>query len=146
MAAVTVTGTKTKTERKPEPHRNPTQNGMKIISKLMAGTLLLAMYFNPVTGQAQSPTVVGQWDFNAGNLNSSIGADPLNYIDGPGGATEQGTSFGTTTALGVPNIDGAVANIMKFPANTSPQGYLIFFLAAPNGGGGLVKQYTLIFD
>jgi hypothetical protein len=104
------------------------------------------MYFNPVRSQAQAPSVIGQWDFNSGNLNSSVGLDPLSYIDGPGGTTEQGTSFGTTTALGIPNIGSTAANVMKFPACTAPQGYLAFFIPVANGGGGLLNQYTLIFD
>ncbi|PYK99326.1 MAG: hypothetical protein DME19_09025, partial [Verrucomicrobia bacterium] len=94
--------------------------------------------------QAQLPT--GQWDFDNGNLNATVG-QPLTYIDGPGGATAQGTQFGTTTSLGIPNIGGAAAQVMKFPANTNlSMGYNMPTPAAANGGGGLVNDWTILMD
>lgn len=101
---------------------------------------------------------IGQWDFDLGDLSQTAGANlgPLTYYDGPNGTTSNLTQFGTTTALGVPNINGQVAHIMKFPGSSSlPVGYLMptppangSFTAA--GGivyyGSLVNNYTIIAD
>ena len=87
----------------------------------------------------------GQWDFNSGNLNATVGA-ALTYADGPGGPTQLGTSFGTTTSLGIPNINGTAANVMRFPAATNGMGYLMPDPATPNGGGSQVNEWTLIMD
>src|SRR5688572_24804545 len=92
--------------------------------------------------QAQQPS--GQWDFNAGNLSAAVG-QPLSYIDGPGGVTDQGDAFGTTTALGIPDIGGAPAQVMRFPAGTnSSLGYNMPTPTTANGGGGLVNDWTII--
>ena len=56
---------------------------------------------------------VGQWDFNDGNLNASAGS-PLTFKDA---ATQAGSQFGTTTALGLPDIGGQPAKVLKFPAS-----------------------------
>jgi hypothetical protein len=95
--------------------------------------------------QAASAALVGQWDFNAGTLAGTVGA-AITYADGPGAATQTGTQFGTTTALGIPDIGGTPANVMKFPAATDPAGYVAPISAAGNGGGSLVNQWTLIID
>ena len=90
--------------------------------------------------------VTGQWDFNNGNLTATVG-DALTYKDGDGGATQTGSQFGTTTALGLPMIGGAVANVMGFPADsTASIGYLFNAPATGNGGGDQVNEYTLILD
>jgi len=97
-----------------------------------------------VTLQAQQPT--GQWDFEGGNLNATVGS-PLQYIDGAGGATQTGTAFGTTTALGIPDIGGSPATVMRFPANTNNAlGYNMPGPTAANGGGTLVNDWTIIMD
>lgn len=94
--------------------------------------------------QAQQPS--GQWDFNAGNLTATVG-QPLTYVDGPGGATDLGDAFGTTTALGIPDIGGAPAQVMRFPAGTnSSMGYNMPTPAAANGGGSFVNDWTIIMD
>jgi hypothetical protein len=95
--------------------------------------------------QAASAALIGQWDFNSGTLNGTVGA-ALAYGDGAGAATQAGTAFGTTTALGVPDIGGTPANIMKFPASTLPGGYAMPINATANGGGSLVNQWTIIMD
>jgi len=95
--------------------------------------------------QAASAALIGQWDFNSGTLAGTVGA-AITYADGPGATTQAGTSFGTTTALGVPDIGGTVANIMKFPAAVAPAGYTVPINAAGNGGGSLVNQWTMIVD
>jgi hypothetical protein len=91
--------------------------------------------------------VTGQWDFNSDNLNATVG-QPLAYFDGPGGETDTQDQFGTTTALGIPDIGGQVANVMKFPACTATMGYVVEPGVPPTPGGasGLGETYTLILD
>lgn len=106
-----------------------------ICSSLLGATLL-----GVFTAWAQQP--VGQWDFNSGNLNGSPG-DALAYRDGVG----TGYQFGTTTALGIPDIGSTVANVLKVPGGADASaGLNMTVAAAPNGGGGLVNDYTLVFD
>lgn len=87
----------------------------------------------------------GQWDFENGNLTATVGT-ALSYIDGPGGATQSGTQFGTTTSFGIPNIGGAEAKIMRFPATTFGMGYYMPNPNVANGGGGFVNDWTIVFD
>jgi len=61
------------------------------------------------------------------------------------------TSFNSTTGFGIPNIGGAVAKVMKYTRSDTPpdnyvQGYTMHHGIAPNGGGTLVNQCTLITD
>ncbi len=86
-------------------------------------------------------SITGQWDFENGDLAATIGS-PMQYR----GTTASQTQFGTTTSFGIPDINGEVGRVMRFPATTSAQGYLLPHGAAPNGGGGKVNQYTLILD
>ena len=89
---------------------------------------------------------IGQWDFNSGTLAGTVGG-ALDYVDGAGGATQQGTQFGTTTSLGIPNIGGTAANVVRVPkATDGSMGLVMPVSAAANGGGTLVNTYTLIFD
>jgi len=94
-------------------------------------------------------TVSGQWDFNFCDLSATIGK-PLQYFDGPNGATAQTTVFGTCASLGVPLINGENANIMQVSGDTGPGSrnlaYVMDHGIKPNGGGTRVNQYTLIYD
>ena len=95
-----------------------------------------------LSGQASAATT-GLWNFDSGDLSATIGLD-LGYR---GQETIDGTQFGTTAALGIPNINGQVANVMKFPKTTSIfEGYTIYTIADPNGGGNLLNQYTVLMD
>ena len=47
----------------------------------------------------------GLWSFNNGDLSASIG-NPLEYLDGPDGATAGATEFGTTDSFELPSIQG----------------------------------------
>jgi len=87
--------------------------------------------------------VTGQWDFENGDLRATIGQD-MAFVDNE---TETGTQFGTTTALGIPDIGGTVAQVMKFP-KTPPWtgGYSVPVGALPNGNGNYVNLYTIILD
>ena len=117
--------------------------------KLTAYALMTLTALGCVT-RASAQGNVGQWDFESGDLSATSGSDlgPLTYIDGPNGNTEKDTLFGSTTTLGVPNINGSVANIMGFPGGSTSfagQGYLMPTPPA-NGGGSLVNNYTVVFD
>src|SRR5437667_12755833 len=61
------------------------------------------------------------------------------------------TSFSTTAAFGIPDISGQAAKVMKYTRSETPpdnyvQGYAMHHVVAPNGGGTLVNQWTLITD
>ena len=88
----------------------------------------------------------GQWDFTNGDLSATVGGTPMQYTDGVGGSTQMGTSFGTTTTFGIPGINGTPSKVMQFPAAINGMGYLMPDPPTANGGGGLVADYTLIFD
>jgi hypothetical protein len=93
---------------------------------------------------------IGQWDFNAGTLAKTPGTDldDLQYMDGDGGATQLATTFGTTSALGIPSINGTNASVMAFPACTVDMGYVMPTPSSPNGIDSpmYVNSYTLIMD
>ncbi len=102
--------------------------------------------FGITVGGGSSTTVAGQWDFDAGDLRATVGK-PLDYFDGANGVTKQGTRFGTTTKLGVADINGQAAKVMEVPGDLDPNaGYLMNHGIAPNGGGTRVNQWTLIMD
>ena len=87
---------------------------------------------------AQQP--VGQWELNS-NLIGTGGA--LTYADGVG----TGFQFGTTTGLGIANIGGTEASVLKVPGGPDvATGLSMPVPATANGGGSLVNDYTLIFD
>ena len=94
----------------------------------------------------QDAKVSGQWDFDKGTLAATIGK-PLEFFQGAGGAAETRTEFGDTTTLGVADINGETANVMVVPGDLDRNiGYVMSHGIAPNGGGSLVNQYTLIMD
>ena len=107
--------------------------------------LAIASVATALLPQAVQGALIGQWDFNSGTLAGTVGT-AIAYADGPGATTQAGTTFGTTTALGVPDIGGTAANIMKFPAAVAPAGYAVTIGGASNGGGTLINQWTLIVD
>src|SRR5215471_8724237 len=117
------------------------RNVNKISSCLLSMVVLLTVLVTAKTSAQPN----GQWDFDSGNLNATVGS-ALQYADGPGGATQLGTQFGTTTALGIPNINGTPANVMGFPIATNGMGYLMPDPAINNGGGTQVNEWTLIMD
>ena len=61
-------------------------------------------------------TVMGQWDFDAGNLAATAGR-ALEYFDGADGDTKNKTEFGSTTTFGIDGIDGQEALVMKVPGD-----------------------------
>ena len=93
-------------------------------------------------GVSVNAAVTGQWDFNNSNYVATVGLDLV-----PQGIAVTDTAFGTTTALGVPDIGGQVAQVMKFPLMPkSADGYQMFPNAPANGSTADVNQYTLIMD
>ena len=87
--------------------------------------------------------VTGLWEFN-GDFSAAIGAAIV-----PQGIAVSQSMFGTTTALGVPNIGGVVAQVMRFPMMpTAADGYQMFPGAAANGSysAGDVNKYSLVMD
>lgn len=79
--------------------------------------------------------LIGQWDFDGGDLVASVGPD-LAYR----GDTAAVTSFATR------DIGGAPARVMGFPRASQPQGYRLFHDAGGNGGGTRLNRYTFIAD
>ncbi len=87
--------------------------------------------------------VTGQWEFN-GDFSAAIGAGLV-----PQGIAVAGSAFGTTTAFGLPNIGGGVAQVMRFPQMpSSADGYKMFPGALANGSysAGDVNRYSLVMD
>jgi hypothetical protein len=89
--------------------------------------------------------VIGQWNFTQGNLSATVGS-PLLYLDFEFGETATQTQFGTTTSLGLPDIDGEPASVMFYPSNSISMGYLMPVASAANGTGFLVNDWTMILD
>ena len=95
-------------------------------------------------------SVTGQWDFDYADLGATVGT-PLAYFDptfdGPTGTADDKTTFGLTTDLGIADIGGVPAKVVKVPGTLDRRiGYVMTHRIAPNGGGTKVNQYTLIFD
>ena len=119
-----------------------------IFAKGARGANIEQNVFNLSGGQATR--VTGQWDFDNGDLRATVGQD-LGYGDGLGGFMATQTSFSTTAAFGIPDIGGQAAKVMKYTRSETPpdnyvQGYTMHHGIAPNGGGTLVNQWTLITD
>src|SRR5690349_12805071 len=114
---------------------------MKRFNQPLITTLLLGASL--LWGAKAPGQVIGQWDFNSSNLVQSAGSTlgDLQYADGTGGATTLGTVFGTTTALGIPGINGSAAVVMGFPAATNGMGYQMPAPPTANGGGSEVNQW-----
>lgn len=110
-------------------------NPLQEIAITIAGLALVA-------GQAVAANY--EWTFNSGDLSTSLGNGAMAYTDAQ---TAGLTTFGTTGG-GVPNIGGQAASFIHVPVMPSiGNGYLLTFNdTGPNGGGGYVNQYTVIYD
>jgi hypothetical protein len=87
--------------------------------------------------------VTGQWDFAKSNLAATYGLD-MQYFDD---TVSNETSFATTTAFAIGDINGQPTTVMQLAPNSLFWGgYKLFHNTAPNGGGAFVNQYTLIYD
>lgn len=94
-------------------------------------------------GSLLGQTNIEQWDFNSGDLSATLGGNPITYADN---TTATKTQFGSTTALGLPPINGTNANVMGFPVSGPSSGYHMPDTPNANGGGTLVNDYTIIMD
>ena len=103
------------------------------------------MFLATAGAQSTQAAIAGQWDFESGNLNATTGQAML-YADGAGADTQAATAFGTTTALGIPNIAGTEARVMRFGTNTLPAGFAVQAPGTANGGGSQVNQWSLLLD
>ena len=79
--------------------------------------------------------VTGQWDFDGGDLQATVGADLEFTAD-----TAAITTFPSM------DIGGQMARVLSFGSNSVTQGFYMRHGAKPNGGGRFVNQYTLIMD
>ena len=85
---------------------------------------------------------VSLWNFDGGDLSATAGSD-MEYMDDTGDLVE----FGTTEALGLPAINGEVANVIKIPKlTTMDQGLRAPLPEDSNGDGDLVNTWTAIMD
>jgi len=108
--------------------------------KRILGCITMALMLG--LGLSVRAAVTGQWDFNNSNYTATVGLDLV-----PQGIAVTDTAFGTTTSLGVPDIGGQVAQVMRFPQMpTLADGYQMFPNAPANGSTADVNQYTLILD
>jgi len=107
----------------------------------------LAMAAAAWLAQSGFAAITGQWEFNftTAPLTGSPG-EPIEYLDGSGGATQGTTRFGTTAELGIPDINGTVATVMGFGTNGFGKGYAVKHGIPANGGGVNVNQWTIIMD
>jgi hypothetical protein len=108
-----------------------------------AGSLLLILAV-PAFGQQ----VTGQWDFNNGNLNATVGAAGQYWVapTTPSRDVEGETQFGTTAFFGIPAIGGVDAKVMKFPQTDKYMGYAMYPEIEANGGGEYVNEFTIVMD
>jgi hypothetical protein len=105
---------------------------------------------NAIPVAAPATSVTGQWDFDSGDLTATVGRD-LQYFDGASGSTATATAYGKCSSFGLPLINGIDAEIVKIPGGAGVNGnnnfgYIMDHQIAPNGGGTLVNQYTIIWD
>jgi YVTN family beta-propeller protein len=91
-----------------------------------SGGAVLALYELAVTGQ---------WDFDRGDLDATVGAD-LEFV---------GDTAGITT-FPFMDINGRIARVMAFGSNSINEGLSMRHGAKPNAGGQFVNQYTLLMD
>ncbi len=128
----------------PNPARVDLANAVRVVFQDTAGRDYERTWDFEISAGAGVTRVTGQWDFN-GDLSATVGRDMEYLSEG----LEARTMFSTTTALGIPDVNGEPAEVMVVPeaegADTSI-GYVMYHGIDPNGGGTRVNQYTLIAD
>jgi hypothetical protein len=140
------TGNRVAVKHAPDPARPTAANTVKLdFADATASSSRQWEFTINATGGASAP-VTGQWDFDGGNLAATIGT-ALEYLGGAGGATAQGTQFGTASSFGIEKIGTEDPKVMRVPGDLSKEiGYVMTHGIAPNGGGTRVNQYTIIWD
>ncbi len=144
---LTKTGDKISLSFTPNQTRTGKDNLVRLEYKDSAGvTRTNTWSFGITLASGSSTTVTGQWDFDQSDLSATVG-QALQYLDGATGQSATKTQFGTTTSLGVADIGGKTAHVMRVPGDLSNKiGYIMTHGISPNGGGTRVNQYTLIMD
>ncbi len=147
----TKVGTQTTVRFSPDSGRSNPNNDVRLTYTDSLGASVTKQWaFTIITAGGSSTRVAGQWDFNQGNLNATVG-QPLAYVDpsydGPSGSAADKTQFGTCSSLGAPLINGQDAVVMRVPGGLDRRyGFLMNHGISPNGGGTKVNQFTLIMD
>ncbi len=100
--------------------------------------ILLALVTLPILAPAASY----EWTFNDGTLGDSFGNGAL----APVGAST--ANIVSTNGGSIPDIGGVPAKVLNLPAIASQSDGFSLALNAtgPNGGGGYVNQYSIVFD
>lgn len=94
-----------------------------------------------VSGRAGGTEISGQWDFTKFDFTATLGKD-MRYV----GNSPDSTYFGTTKEIGIPNIDGKDAEVMRFSAYDRTEGLAVYPGIQPNGNGEKVNQYSILMD
>ncbi len=130
-----------------DPERSDSETDVRLEFADASGqTHVREWAFSIVTAGGPEAPVTGQWDFDQRSLAATVGA-PLEFLGGPEGLTAQLTEFGMTSEFGIPDINGEPAAVMRVPGDLTREiGYIMTHGIAPNGGGTLVNQFTLIMD
>ncbi|MEM7385673.1 MAG: LamG-like jellyroll fold domain-containing protein, partial [Verrucomicrobiota bacterium] len=130
----------------PNPSRAELNNDLRLVYNDTAGRSFEKVWGFEITEGEGVTKITGQWDFDNGDLAATVGRD-LEYLSD---TVREGTEFGTTASLGIPSIDGEVANVMVVPEpegrGDRDIGYVMYHGLEPNGGGTRVNQYTLLMD
>ncbi len=120
----------------------------------MAGTLSMCFVgCAALVGAGHSGTNATLWTLAkpSDRLAPIYGTATLDFFDPDAtGWGPRNTLFGTASSLGLPRMTGGDAHVMRFPASTARQGYVLTHRAPPNGPfgetDGLVSNYSLIVD
>jgi hypothetical protein len=118
----------------------PNNEPMNRMNKIILCGLLLFLLGAAGKGYGQGAHV-SLWNFDSGDLSTTTGSD-MEYIEDTADLVE----FGTTEALGLPAINGEVANVIKIPKLTLGQGLRAPLPEDSNGEGDLVNNWTAIMD
>jgi len=91
------------------------------------------------------PGLVGQWDFEQGTLQPTIGLawEPLDETTNP---TSKLIKLGNTSALGLPAIQGNHQNVLPFPAFDPNTGFRVHHPIRPPPGQAKVNKYSIVMD
>lgn len=112
-ATITHTDGRTQISFQPNPARENLQNAVRLVYDDTAGRSFERIWDFEISAGAGVTRVTGQWDFN-GDLSAAGGRDMEFLTDDVMARTE----FGTTESLGIPNINGEVAEVMLYPMPT----------------------------
>lgn len=121
-------------------------NSVQILDGKLTGDEVAALGGPSSEGIPLAHRVMGQWDFDNGDLRAAIGHD-LQFF----GTTQTNALFGTTASFRIPAIQGQPANVLFIPdsAATAPNrdlGLILTHGIEPSAGHTKVNAYTLLMD